>query len=502
MASMVFEIVYNADMELDSKRCYDALKSRDARFDGMFFVGVRTTGIYCRPVCPARTPLRKNTDFFRHPVEAETSGLRPCLRCRPETAPGTPAWEGTSATVTRAPRLISEGLSDEAGVDDPALTLGVSDRHLRRLFEEHLGASPITVAQLYRVQMAKRLISDTSLSMTDIAFTAGFGSLRRFNTVFKRTYSCTPRSLRREGVRKGAGSSSEPIELSLNYRPPFDLLGHLEHLAGRAIPGVEVVEGNRYSRVVQFGDVTSMISVSPCVGKDRLLLRVDADLAPFLSVIVERVRRMFDIYADPGAIRRSLSEDSTLANLLKKRPGLRLPGAWCPFELTVRAILGQQISVKGATTLSGKLVRKYGMPVAVSGQEGLTHAFPTAAKLSRGKLWMLGMPKKRGLTLQGLAKAVATGKLKLDVSQSAEELYENLVAMPGIGPWTAEYVLMRGLSTPDAFPVDDLGLINALEHLEGERYRGKKLLERAGAWRPWRSYATLHLWRSLGDVQE
>jgi 3-methyladenine DNA glycosylase/8-oxoguanine DNA glycosylase len=245
-----------------------------------------------------------------------------------------------------------------------------------------------------------------------------------------------------------------------------------------------------------------MISVSPCVGKDRLLLRVDADLAPFLSVIVERVRRMFDIYADPGAIRRSLSEDSTLANLLKKRPGLRLPGAWCPFELTVRAILGQQISVKGATTLSGKLVRKYGMPVAVSGQEGLTHAFPTAAKLSRGKLWMLGMPKKRGLTLQGLAKAVATGKLKLDVSQSAEELYENLVAMPGIGPWTAEYVLMRGLSTPDAFPVDDLGLINALEHLEGERYRGKKLLERAGAWRPWRSYATLHLWRSLGDVQE
>lgn len=497
MASMDPGLRYNAGMSLDAKRCYDALKSRDARFDGMFFVGVKTTGIYCRPICPARTPLRKNIQFYLHPIEAEADGLRPCLRCRPETAPGTPAWTGTSTTVTRALRLIAEGLQDDLTVEGLAETLGVSARHLRRLFDEHLGTSPIAVAQLYRVQMAKRLISDTTISMTEIAFMAGFGSLRRFNTVFKQSYRCTPRSLR--NTRSGAAQGNEPFVMTLNYRPPFSLADHLGYLAGRAIPGVEVVDGERYRRVVQFGDRVGTIAVSPRAGKDRLELHVDADLAPYLAQIVERVRRMFDVYADPEAIATSLSKDPTLKPLLRKRPGLRLPGAWCPFELTVRAILGQQISVKGATTLSGKLVRKYGTPLEEPRAEGLTHAFPTADRLSRGKLYTLGMPKKRGLALQGLSKAVATGELPLSASQAPDALYEQLVAMPGIGPWTAQYVLMRGLSIPDAFPIDDLGLINALEALEGERYKGKRLMERAEAWRPWRSYATLHLWTSLSD---
>jgi AraC family transcriptional regulator of adaptative response / DNA-3-methyladenine glycosylase II len=486
-------------MELDDKQCYDALKSRDARFDGMFFVGVRSTGIYCRPVCPARTPLRKNINFYRHPIEAESAGLRPCLRCRPETAPGTPAWAGTSTTVTRALRLISEGLQDDLSLEDLAETLGVSTRHLRRLFDEHLGASPIAVAQLYRVQMAKRLISDTTFSMTDIAFMSGFGSLRRFNTVFKKTYQRAPRSIRSEAANAKTHSSAESFTLHLCYRLPFDMAQHLQYLAGRAIPGVEVVEGERYSRVVQFGDTTGTISVTKCPDKERLILSVDADLAPFLAQIVERVRRIFDTYADPTAISASLSEDPTLRELTDRRPGLRLPGAWCAFELTVRAILGQQISVKGATTLSGKLVRKYGTPVSDSGRDGLTHAFPTPDKLSRGRLYTLGMPKKRGLALQGLAKAAVTGALTLDASQAPDKLYDQLVALPGIGPWTAQYVLMRGLSTPDAFPEDDLGLINALEALEGQRYKGRRLLERAEPWRPWRAYACLHLWQSLGD---
>ncbi|MFP6582177.1 MAG: DNA-3-methyladenine glycosylase 2 family protein, partial [Candidatus Hydrogenedentota bacterium] len=335
-------------MEIDDDRCYEALKSRDARFDGLFFVGVRTTGIYCRPVCSARRPLRKNVNFYRHPAEAEAAGLRPCLKCRPETAPGTPAWKGTATTVTRALRLIAEGLQDDVSVEDLATRLGVTDRHLRRLFNEHLGATPVAVAQLYRVQLAKRLVSDTSLSLTDVAFASGFKSLRRFNAAFKDTYSRAPRELRKQTAASKKMKTDETFSIHLGYRPPYDIDTQFQYLAGRAIPGVEVVADGQYRRVVQFDDTVGTICVEDSSRVNQLLLHVDIVLAGFLPQIVERVRRIFDLYAEPDAIRDVLNGDPVLRKLLKKRPGQRLPGAWCPFELTMRAILGQQISVKGA----------------------------------------------------------------------------------------------------------------------------------------------------------
>ena len=498
LASFMIRIGYDGRMELDDLTCYEAIRSRDARFDGLFFVGVTSTGIYCRPVCPARTPMRKNTRFFRHAAEAEAAGLRPCLKCRPETAPGTPAWAGTSTTVSRGLRLIAEHLQDELSVAELAARLGVTDRHLRRLFQEHLGASPVAVAQLYRVQLAKKLVTDTALSLTDVAFASGFGSLRRFNSAFKGTYGRAPRELRKEAATRSHSIAKE-FSVQLAYRPPFDLAGHLQYLSGRAIPGVEVVEAGRYSRVVEFEGVTGVISVSQGTRDRSLCLSVDTALAGYLPQIVARVRRMFDLNAEPGAIHAVLNRDKVMRKLVTKRPGLRLPGAWCPFELMIRAILGQQISVKGAKTLSGRLVSKYGERVEDSGVAGLTHAFPTPERLSRVKLNSIGVPLARAEALRGVARAFASGEVVLDPGTDPAAAYELLVGLKGIGPWTAEYVLMRGLGSPDGFPVDDLGLINALEALEGVRYKGKALLERAEAWRPWRAYATLHLWASLSD---
>lgn len=499
MASLDCHFLYDAVMKLDDDRCYEALKSRDARFDGLFYVGVRTTGIYCRPVCPARRPLRKNVDFFRHPAEAEATGLRPCLKCRPETAPGTPAWQGTATTVSRALRLISEGLQDDLSVEDLAAQLGVTDRHLRRLFNEHLGATPVAVAQLYRVQLAKRLVSDTSLPFTEVAFASGFNSLRRFNAAFKNTYGRAPRDLRRESAASKRSRGDETFTVHLSYRPPFDIDAQLAYLTGRAIPGVEVVSEGQYRRVVQFGDAVGTICVEDGTRENQLRLHVDVELAGYLPQIVERIRRLFDLYAEPDAIRDALNTDPTLRKLLKRRPGQRVPGAWCPFELTMRAILGQQISVKGATTLSGRLVEKYGEKLKSESHPGLTHAFPTPERLSRVKLNSVGVPLARAEALRGVARAFAQGELNLGPGTDPEVAYEKLVSLKGIGPWTAQYVLMRGLGDPDAFPIDDLGIINALDALEGARYKGKKLLERAEAWRPWRGYATLHLWASLSD---
>ena len=475
-------------MELDADICYAAVKSRDPRFDGRFFTGVKTTGIYCRPVCPAVTPRRKNVAFYPCAAAAEKAGFRPCKRCRPETSPGTWAWLGTSATVSRALRYIGEGCLDEGGVEDLAGRLGMSGRHLTRLFEEHLGAPPIAVAQTRRVHFARNLIQDTGLSMASIALAAGFGSVKRFNVLIKQVFGATPAQLRQRAATVPAANGN--LAFRLAYRPPFEWEPLLEFLEGRAIPGVEAVAGGSYRRTIEVNGTPGTLEVTPVPGRDQLLLRVHLPALDGVIGLVSRVRRMFDCGADPAVIGHHLAADPLLAPLVARRPGLRLPSAWDPFEMTVRAILGQQISVAGATTIAGRLVARLGTPLSCP-REGLTHLFPSPAAVAGGDLSGLGLTAGRVATVRTLAAEIAAGRLILDAPRGVEEFVERMVALPGIGPWTAQYVAMRALGEPDGFPASDLGLKHAAP--------GVDLAARSESWRPWRSYAALHLWAGLND---
>jgi len=479
---------------LDADRCYRALKSKDARFDGRFFVGVKTTGIYCRPICPARTPKRQNVSFYACSAAAEQAGFRPCLRCRPEASPGTPAWAGTSATVSRALRHIETGLLDHASVADLADRLGIGERHLRRLFLEHLGASPVSVAQSRRLLFAKKLIDETSLSMTRIAHDSGFGSLRRFNAAMKATYGVSPSRLRRADSGR---VHQQELVLRLPYRAPFDWRHAIGFLAARAITGVEWVSPDAYHRAVQIDDRFGVIGVTASQAGDWLLLRVPPTLSPHLVHIVARVRRLFDLSADPSAIATVLSVDAELRRFVRRRPGLRVPGAWQGFETAVRAIVGQQISVKGATTILGRLVARFGTPLpdgaANGASERLTHAFPAAEVLAVADLTRLGMPSSRAAAISTLAAAVSDGQFSLEDPFGLEEAVARLCVLPGIGRWTAEYIAMRALGEPDAFPAGDLGLRRALQGL-GTRPSERELRARAEAWSPWRAYAAMYLW--------
>jgi len=484
-------------MELDADICYRALRSRDARFDGRFFIGVRTTGIYCRPVCPARTPFRKNVSFYACAAAAEAAGFRPCRRCRPETAPGTPAWAGTSTTVSRALRLIGDGGLDEAGADMLAARLGVGARHLRRLFDEHLGASPVQVAQSRRLHAARMLLDSTKLPVTDIAFSSGFGSVRRFNTAFKTAFDRSPREVR-AALRKGnAAERDAPLEVRLSYRPPFDWDGLLGFFAQRALPGVETVEDGAYSRTAQLDGNVGIISVRHDASRRHVVLQLPARLAASLPQIAGRVRRLFDLQADPEAVKNHLSTDPRLRALVKRRPGLRVPGAWEPFEIAVRAIVGQQVSVAAARTICGRIVAQYGGPVAK--EAALTHVFPTSEKIARAQMKGLGLTTRRADTLRGISRAVASGSITFGVNGSLEGTVAQLTALPGIGPWTAQYIALRALGEPDAFPSGDLGLIRAWEALTKKDSSAKELDRAAESWRPWRAYAALHLWASLSD---
>ncbi len=486
-------------MELDRTLCYRALKSRDARFDGRFFIGVKTTGIYCRPICPARTPLLKNIEFYACAAAAEEAGFRPCLRCRPETSPGTPAWNGTSATVSRALRLIGEGLMDEHGVDELATRLGLGPRHLRRLFDEHLGTSPVAVAQSQRLLFAKKLIDETSLPLTEIAFASGFSSLRRFNAVFQKSYRMAPRALRRLNRNGTSINGRSALELKLAYRPPYDWDGLVGFLSMRAIPGVESVADGVYRRTFVVAGQSGVLEVSHAKDGRHILLRIPTELSKALPTLVERVRRVFDLRADPIEINGHLAQDKRLGKLVKRRPGLRVPGAWDGFEIAVRAVLGQQVSVKGATTLCGRLVARYGEALVDGASGPLTHVFPHPERLARARMNGLGITGRRIETIRLLARATLDDSLSLGTSPSLEEAVESLVAMPGIGPWTAQYIAMRALGEPDAFPSGDLGLQKACAGTKGVKLNERKLVERAEAWRPWRAYAALHLWSSLGD---
>ncbi|MEN8160457.1 MAG: AlkA N-terminal domain-containing protein [Myxococcota bacterium] len=476
-------------MNLDPDVCYRALSSRDARFDGRFFVGVASTGVYCRPICPARTPLRRNCRFFPAAAAAADAGFRPCRRCRPEASPTSAAWQGTSAVVARALRLVEGGALDQGSVADLAARVGSGERHLRRLFVEHVGASPVAVAQTRRVHFAKQLLDETALPITTIAHAAGFASLRRFNTAMQEAWGAAPRELRKKPSTRNAA-----VVLRLAARAPFAFDEVLAYLAPRAIPGVEEVGEGVYRRSAVFGDATGVIEVAAAGAPQQLELRVPAGLARHAGVISARVRRVFDLSADPASIAEPLRRDRALARRLAARPGVRVPGAWDGFELAVRAILGQQVTVAGATTLAGRLAARFGRPLAQP-VGSVARLAPEAADLAPGDVAAIGMPRARAEALRALARAVARDGLDLDGGLDPEEALRRLEALPGIGPWTAQYVALRALGMPDAFPASDLGLRRALG-APGRPLSAAALERRAERWRPWRGYAAMLLWQA------
>ena len=468
--------------------------SRDARFDGLFYVGVRTTGIYCRPVCPANPPRTENVSFFPTAAAASEAGFRPCLRCRPECAPGTPAWVGTSTTVKRGLRLISEGALDDGDIESLADRLGVTSRHLRRLFNKHLGASPLAVAHTQRLHFAKRLIDQTALSMQEISAAAGFGSVRRFNDTFRKTYGRTPRELRRGG---DGFASTSALSLQLPYRKPYGWSDLLDFFAGRATPGVELVTDGRYLRTVRTSSGHGIIDVRDVGGS--LSLAVHGIGTDTLFTAVQKTRGLFDLDAPIDDITAVLQRDRALSTRLKSNPGVRVPGAWDGFELTIRAVLGQQVSVKAATTFAGRIAERYGEPinVAVDGMpDAPNRLFPEPRELVRARLEGLGIIRSRAQTIRNVARAVVNGELGFDAAQSAEDFHADLTSIKGIGDWTAAYVAMRALKDPDAFPASDLGLLRAFDGPDCERLRPRELNARAEAWRPWRAYAALLIWGS------
>lgn len=484
-----------ADMKaagLDPARCYRAILAKDARFDGRFFVCVRSTGIYCRPVCPARVPKRENCHFVPSAAAAEAAGFRSCLRCRPEAAPGTPAWVGTAASVSRALRLIEEGALDTGKLDDLAQRLGMGERQLRRLFLAHVGAGPQAVAANRRLLTAKQLISDTRLPLSEVALAAGYQSLRRFNDAIRQAYGVAPGEIRRASETAAGGT----IRLRLGYRPPFDFAGVLAYLGGRAIPGVERVTAGRYTRSFQLDGVSGVLSVAPAAKGHALeasIRPVAAGEGIALPVrrIAARLRRLFDLDADPSAIAAAFKGDPLIGPRLARAAGLRVPGAFDGFELAIRAILGQQISVKGATTIAGRIVAKFGEPID-SGDDGITHLFPAPQRLADADYTGLGLTGGRIATLKGLAAIVASGTLDFSPRDTLEAKTAELTALPGIGEWTAHYVALRALGEPDAFPASDLGLRKAAGG--GEPVTTKQLELLSQDWRPWRGYAALALW--------
>ncbi|MDR3439381.1 AlkA N-terminal domain-containing protein [Telmatospirillum sp.] len=476
-------------LDLDRDACYRALVARDSRFDGRFYTAVLSTGIYCRPICPARTPKLENCLFLPTAAAAHQMGFRPCLRCRPEAAPGLAVHRGSANTVSRALCLIAEGALDQDGIEQLASRLGVGGRHLRRLFDRHVGASPIAVAQAHRILFAKTLIDGTVLPMTEIALAAGFGSIRRFNEVFRRAYGRPPHSLRRHDR---TGTLAAGITLTLPFSPPYDWPAMLDFLRGRAIPSVESVEEGRYLRSFVVGSQPGWVEVSHPKDANHLLATIHAEAVSVLSTVVARLRRLFDLDADIAVIDAHLAADPRLAERVRQRPGLRVPGAWDAFELAVRAILGQQVSVAAATTFAGRLAGAFGRPLPQPAA-AVTRLFPQASVIAEADLTGIGLTRSRAQALQSLARSLGTDPALLTGGDSLDDTVARLGRLPGIGPWTAHYIAMRALREPDAFPAADLGLLRAMETADG-RPTPKALLQMAEAWRPWRAYAALRLW--------
>ncbi len=476
---------YTRVMIFDHDSCYKALQTRDPRFDGVFFVGVSTTKVYCRTVCTAKTPRRENCDFFPSAAAAEGKGFRPCLRCRPELAPGNARIDAVSRVAAVAVSRIEDGALTEHCMEDLASELGVSDRHLRRIIRSEFGVSPVELAQTQRLLLAKRLLTDTNLPIIDVAYASGFSSLRRFNALFKERYRLNPSQLRKT---RAADALSETLYCEIAYRPPFDWQAIIEFLDGRTIRGVETVEGNRYLRTVASGKHRGWIAVAPSKKRDSLGVELSASLAPALLPTLARVKYLFDLAAEPQHIA------AHLGTLAAARPGLRVPGAFDGFEMAVRAILGQQISVKAATTLAGRFAAKFSAAITTPFAD-LTHLTPTAERIAEAQvdeIAALGIVPARADSILRLARAVVSKEITLAAGSDPEATMAALQQLPGIGQWTAQYIAMRALAWPDAFPHTDLGIRKAL----GEN-NPKRILEIAQAWQPWRAYAAMHLWKSL-----
>jgi AraC family transcriptional regulator of adaptative response / DNA-3-methyladenine glycosylase II len=486
---------------LDAAACERARQTRDPRFDGRFFVGVRTTGVYCRPVCPVRPPKPENVRFFASAAAAAEAGFRPCLRCRPESAPGTSAWRGTEATVSRALRLIQGGALDEGSVDALAGRLGIGARHLGRLFLSHVGATPGRVAQTRRLQLAKKLLDETDLPVGEVALAAGFGSVRRFHEVLRATYGRTPQALRR-GRREAPAEGA--LRLRLSFRPPFDWPALREFLALRAVPGVERVAGDRYERTIALDGRAGALAVRPLADRRHLELALRfPDVAPVLVRITARVRRLFDLDADPATLERDLARDPGLAPAVRARPGVRVPGAFDGFELAVRAILGQGVSVRGARTLAGRLAARYGRPLEAPPDAELRLCFPTPEALAGAELEGLGVLPARAAAIRRLAALVSRGALDLETPRDLGGFVGEISRLQGVAAWTAHYVALRALGDPDAFPASDLGLLRGAERClaEGRALTPAALERRAESWRPWRGYAAMHLWLAYGAAR-
>jgi AraC family transcriptional regulator of adaptative response / DNA-3-methyladenine glycosylase II len=478
-------------MNLDSSSCLRALRTRDRRFDGRMFAAVVTTGIYCRPICPVRPAKAENIRFFSSAAAAESEGYRPCLRCRPERAPGLAGVDAISRLVGAAIAGIEEHSLSSARVGELAQSLGVSDRHLRRATHSELGVSPIELAQTQRLLLAKRLLAETSLSQAQIAFASGFGSVRRFNALFKSRYGLCPRVLRQSGAR------AEGLHCQLEFRPPLAWPQLLAYLRARAIPQVEMVDSTHYRRTVSIGAHEGWIAVSQAGAERALDLELSPALIPVIGAVVVRVKRLFDLGADPISVSAQLGSDPLLADAVRRVPGLRVPGAFEGFEIAVRAILGQQVSVRAASTLAGRWAREFGAPLATPYPllSRLTPAAATVAAATGAQIAALGIVGARARAINELGKRVAGGELSLGFAPRVDSTMQALQGIPGIGAWTAQYIAMRALQWPDAFPSGDLVLRKASGMSESQ------LRASAEAWRPWRSYAAHYLWSMAGSLK-
>ena len=482
---------YRYAVMLSPDQYYQAVLTRDARFDGRFFVAVRTTRIYCRPICRVKTPLRKNCRYFSNAAAAEAAGYRPCKRCRPELAPGNSSMDASSHLARAAARQISQDFLTGHSLSELAENLGVTDRQMRRVFREEFGVSPVEFWQTQRLLLAKQLLTDSRMPVTSVAMASGFQSLRRFNALLKQRYRLTPTDLRKTQKDRMPEDFSD-FSFRLSYRPPLDWERLLAFLSQRAIPQVEVVSDGTYLRTVrlqrQGRELVGHIRVRQEAGQHMLAVRLSDSLLPVCAVVLERVKQLFDLHADPAAI------DSALGSLAGTRLGLRVPGSFDPFEMAARAVLGQQISVAAARTLAGRLTLRFGEALATP-VPGLSHLFPTPQRMARAtedEIGSLGITGRRAGTLIALAQAITDGALPLEPGRRIEDTLAQLRSVPGIGEWTAQYIAMRALSWPDAFPHTDLGICKAL----GES-NPKRVLEIAEKWRPWRAYAALHCWSSL-----
>ncbi|MEU5934262.1 AlkA N-terminal domain-containing protein [Micromonospora sp. NPDC047187] len=499
-------------MEMDFERCYRAVDSRDQRFDGWFYTGVTSTGIYCRPSCPAITPKRQNVRFFPSAAAAQGAGLRACRRCRPDAAPGSPLWDVRADVVGRAMRLIADGVVDRDGVPGLASRLGYTERHLHRMLSAEMGAGPLALARAQRAQTARILIETTDLAMAEIAFAAGFGSVRQFNDTLREVYASAPSDLRTARGRQQAPAGAGIISLRLAYRPPLHARALLDFLAVRALPGVEAVRDGTYHRGLRLPHGTGQVALTPADGHVAATLRL-ADLRD-LAPAVARCRRLLDLDADPAAIDATLAADPALAPAVTAEPGIRVPRAVDGFEQAVRAIIGQQVSVTSARTTLTRLLTAHprvdhevvATDDGVSGQQphdqrgggpqgGELRGFLSAEELLSLPDSGFGMPVGRREALRGLARAVVDGSVDLAAGVNREEAVRRLLALPGIGPWTANYLAMRAFGDPDVLLSSDLAVRRGAAAL-GLPDTPPTLARYAERWRPWRSYATIRLWRA------